>query len=58
MGEWVVIKIRKETKEELEKLRDDFFEKINSENKQRLDIPIKVSFDMVIQRLYKFWYKL
>jgi len=58
MGEWVVIKIRKETKEELEKLRDEFYEKLNSENKQRLDIPIKVSFDMVIQRLYKFWYKL
>ena len=58
MGEWVVIKIRKETKEELEKLRDEFYEKIHSENKQRLDIPIKVSFDMVIQRLYKFWYKL
>jgi len=58
MSEWVVIKIRKETKEELEKLRDEFYEKLNSENKQRLDIPIKVSFDMVIQRLYKFWYKL
>ena len=58
MGDWVVIKIRKETKEELEKLRDEFYEKLNSENKQRLDIPIKVSFDMVIQRLYKFWYKL
>ena len=58
MGEWVVIKIRKETKEELEKLRDEFYEKLNSENKQRLDIPIKVCFDMVIQRLYKFWYKL
>ena len=53
--EWVVIRIRKSTKDKLDEHKEDLRETFIKENKQRFDTELRATYDLVIQRYQKYW---
>jgi len=53
--EWVVIRIRKSTKDKLDEHKENLRETFIKENKQRFDTELRATYDLVIQRYQKYW---